>query len=44
MNKLRKCSICKKYTLNKIHCNQETKETSYKFLKIKTTFPVSQQA
>lgn len=32
--KLKKCKICKKYTLQEKHCSQPTINAGYKFIKI----------
>jgi len=36
MKLLKKCSICKKYTLKKEHCKEQTKDAGYKYVKLKT--------
>lgn len=41
--KLKFCKICKSYTLKENHCKEKTSQAGYKYLKIKTTFPVSLQ-
>ena len=33
MFKIKKCQICKKYTLKSSHCNKKTKQVGYKFIK-----------
>jgi len=33
--KLKKCSICKAYTLKEEHCKEKTKDAHYKFIKIR---------
>lgn len=33
MKNLKKCEICKSYTLKPEHCSQKTKDANYKFIK-----------
>jgi rRNA maturation protein Nop10 len=35
MTKLKKCEICKSYTLKNEHCKTQTKDAHYKFIKIR---------
>lgn len=35
MNKLKKCQVCKSYTMKSEHCEKETKDAGYKFIKVK---------
>jgi len=35
--KIKRCKKCGKYTLKSAHCNQETKQAGYKFIKVKLT-------
>ncbi len=32
---LKKCQKCNEYTLKKTHCKEKTKETGYKYIKVK---------
>ena len=34
--KLKICQVCKKYTMKDQHCNKETKQAGYKFVKVKS--------
>ncbi len=33
--KLKKCLVCRKYTLKKEHCHKKTIDAGYKFVRIK---------
>jgi len=33
--RLRKCEVCKKYTLKQEHCKLPTKQAGYKFIKVR---------
>ncbi len=36
--KLRRCKVCKRYTLKKEHCKKKTEEAGYKFINPKPAF------
>lgn len=34
--KLKKCLVCKNYTLKSEHCDKETKDAHYKYIRVKS--------
>jgi len=36
MNNIKKCQVCKKYTLKSEHCSKKTLDAGYKYVKAKT--------
>ncbi len=40
--KLKKCQVCGNYTLKQEHCEKETKQSGYKFIKPKTISSAAQ--
>ncbi len=35
MNRVKQCQKCKNYTLKEEHCGEKTKETGYKYIKLR---------
>lgn len=33
-SKIKKCQVCRQYTLKQVHCEKETNPAGYKFVKV----------